>query len=167
MVTEAFILTYNDTEKAYLDIDRTYKYGGIMLLSDSLDKIGIGIDGCTYFNEFNLNNWLKSLNVTDAIITLAVNKNCDGNINSNVYKNKIDDILTIIVKNSVVLEIKTSDNHTIYTKNDDYMKEYYIGWFGKVFDYYTNFITNEINNCTSDDDYYNDIWGVSYILYEN
>ena len=63
MVTEAFIINYNK-EKAYLNIDRTYMHGGIMLLSNIINDAG-GIYGCTYFGEFTLRKWLDALGITN------------------------------------------------------------------------------------------------------
>lgn len=158
MVTEAFIIECK--EKAYLNIDRTYKYGGIMLLSDVLDKVGIYIDGYTCFEEFSLEKWLNALNITDTTLTMKIHKDCDGDINSSVNKNRIDDILTITVKNKIVSEIKNSNNEIIYTQGDDYVDDWEIGWFGKVFDYYTNIISNSIMDY--DEEYDDYIWGILY-----
>ena len=159
MVTEAFIVRCNE-EKAYLDIDRTYKYGGIMLLSDLLDKVGIGLVGCTYFEEFTLKEWLKALNLTDATLTMEIHKGCDGGINNTVYKDKVDDMLTITVKDNVVSEITNSDDEIIYTLGDDCIGNFEIGWFGKAFNYYTNIISKNI--AEYDEEYDSYIWGVLY-----
>lgn len=159
MVTEAFILSYND-KKTYLDIDRTYKYGGLMLLSDDLDKTEGGLVGATYFEEFSVEKWLDALNLTDATLTLEVHKNCDGMINKSINKNKFDDILLIEIKNKEIIEVKNSNNEIIYTKGDCYVQGFPVGWFGMIFDYYTNIISTSILEYDSAYDDY--IWGVSY-----
>ena len=69
-------------------------------------------------------------------------------------------ILTIIVKNKVVTEVKNSNNDIIYTLGDDCINDFEVGWFGKVFDYYTNIISNSIMDYNEEYDSY--IWGVFY-----
>ena len=161
MVTEAFIIKHNENEVAYLDIDRTYKYGGIMLLSDLFDGVCMGgIEGCSCFQEFSLENLLNVLNLSSVTFTFEVHKDCDGGINNNIKKTMIDDILSIAIEDKIVKEIKNSNNEIIYCQNEDYIGNYEVGWLGKIFDYYTNILSNDIE-CF--DENYNDyIWGVYY-----
>lgn len=162
MVTEVFYIKHGD-ETAYLHLDRTYKYGGIMLLSDLLNKVCMGgIDGYTYFCEFSLEKWLNQLSLTDGVVTLEVAKDCDGMINYSVYKDKCDDILSIVISDSVVEEIRNSKNEVIYSKGDDEIKDFEVGWFGKVFDYYTNNISHDIDHFSDRFWYSDEIWGVYY-----
>ena len=159
MITEAFILTCND-EKAYLHIDRSYQYGGIMLLADALNGICLGgIDGCTCFEEFSLDKWLGALGVSDAVITFRVHDGCDGMINSSIYKDKMGDILSVTIENGTVMEVKTSNNEIIYIHGDDYIGDWEVGWLGKVYEYYTKQLSYEIEEHT---DEYDSRWGVYY-----
>lgn len=161
MITEAFTLRC-DKENAYLDIDRTYKYGGIMLLADALEGVCLGgIDGYTYFKDFSLNTWLNALGITDTVLTMEVSKDCDGMINSYISQDKKDDILSITVKDGTVTEVRNSNNETVYVLGDSIMKNWDVGWFGKIFDYYTNIISNSIEDY--DEDYDSYIWGVFYL----
>jgi len=160
MLTEAFNIKYND-KIAYLNIDRTYKYGGIMLLSNLLNEVCFGgIDGYTYFEQFSLEKWLNQLNVSDGIITIEVSKNCDGMINNSIHLNdKENDVLSIKIEKGVVIEVKNSNNEVVYNLGDDDIEDWPVGWFGKVFDYYTNIITKSIEEYEEYDDM---IWGVFY-----
>jgi hypothetical protein len=157
MVTEAFIITHKK-DKAYLDIDRTYRYGGIMLLSDILRKDTVGIYGCTYFEEFDISKWLEALDENDCIVTFEVNKDCDGNINDSIKKCCIDDILFITIKDKKVTEIKNNIGKIIFDGNDE-IEDFSVGWLGVVYNYYTSIIENDIKNYDSEYDSY--IWGVS------
>ncbi len=160
MIIEAFTLRCGK-ENAYLDIDRTYKYGGIMLLADTLEGVCLGgIYGCTCFEEFSLKKWLGALGVSDTTVTMEVSKDCDGMINCNICKEKLDDILSIIVKNGTVIDIKNSKNETIYTLGDDFTNNWEVGWLGKIYEYYTRIISYNIEEY--DEDYDSYIWGVYY-----
>lgn len=162
MLTEAFDLICNG-DKGYLNIDRTYKYGGIMLSADALEGVCLGgIDGFTYFEQFSLNNWLKALGLCDAIITIKVSKDCDGSINSTILSQHTDDVLSIVVKDYVVVEVKNSRGEVIYSLGDNEIGDWVVGWFGKVFDYYTNIISNAIEDY---EEYDSCIWGVFYNEY--
>lgn len=158
MVTEAFIITH-EKEKAYLDIDRTYKYGGIMLLSDMLPKDTAGIYGCTCFDEFELSKWLEALEENDCTLKFEVHQGCDGMINYTVKRDRLEDILTITVKDKKVVEITNEVGKVIFNGNDE-IEDFSVGWLGVVYDYYTSIITDNIKNY--DPDYESYIWGVSY-----
>jgi hypothetical protein len=151
LTTESFIITYNN-KKVYLDIDRTCKYKGITLY----ENISNEIYKCTYLKEFNLKHWLKIINITDGILTMTINDYNDGYINSSI---KRYDILTLIIKNKEVVEIKNSKKEIIYRSGDNNIYYFCVGWFGKVFDYYTNIITERIADYSPKYDRY--IWGVS------
>lgn len=161
MITEAFTLRCG-TENAYLHIDRTYKYDGIMLFADALEEVCVGgIDGCTYFEEFSLKKWISALGVSDTTITMEVTKDCDDMINRNICKEKLNDVLSIVVKNGTVIDIKNSKNETVYALGDDFIDEWKVGWLGKIYDYYTKAISYDIEDY--DKDYYDScIWGVYY-----
>ena len=164
-VTEAFVISNLDESKiGYVDIDRTYKYGGLMILDDDAFPDSAGVKGCTYFEEFDeiICKWCENLGINNQTIKLKVNWDVDNDININVIKDKKDIIFNIDIKNGEISKAYCND---LIINNDSWEdttinNEYVVGVFGLIFNYYTKLITNEIKEYENNEIY--EIWGYTY-----
>ena len=168
-VTEAFTISnIDESEIGYVDIDRTYKYGGLMILDDSAFPDTAGIEGCTYFEEFDevICKWCKNLKIDNQTIKLKVNWNVCKDINTSILNDKKNVVFNIDIKDGKIikaycddLEIKTESWTNLCIKEGDYE----VGVFGLIFDYYTKLISNNIERYEQYEDVEDvDIWGIYY-----
>ena len=163
-VTEAFTISnIDESEIGYIHVDRTYKYGGLMILDDRAFPDTAGIKGCTYFDDFDniICEWCKNVGIDNQTIKLKVNWDVCKDINSSIIDDKKDIIFNIDIKDGKIAraycdKIKFNNEFMMDTVIDDYS----VGMFGMIFNYYTKIITKDINDYKNENTYI--IWGLCY-----
>ena len=171
-VTEAFIISNLDESKiGYVDIDRTYKYGGLMILDNDAFHDSAGIKGCTYFEEFDeiICKWCKNVGIDNQTIKLKVNLNTVKDINTSIPNDKKNVIFNIDIKDGKIIKAYCDD---LEIKNESWWdlcikeRDYGVGVFGLIFDYYTKLISNNIERYEQYEDVEDvedvDIYGIYY-----
>lgn len=142
-MTEAFIIRYGQ-ETAHIHIDRNYRYGCISLIRDNSVACLASREMFLFYDEVNLVKFLDKLQLKNGTLSLEVDKNCDERINRSVHRDKYDDILTLVIKEGIVIEVTNSSGELVYSPDIRSIRRWDVGWFGKVYDYYTGIVSNDV-----------------------
>ncbi len=164
--TEAFTISnIDESEIGYVNINRAYKKGGLMIIDDNAFPKTAGVAGCTYFVDFFdevICKWCKNLGIDNQTIVLKVNWDVDKSINTAIHKDKKDVEFFIDIEDGEIVKAYCDDYIINYNYVDDLLinDEYEVGIFGLIFDYYTGLISNNIKEYEDEETF--EIWGVLY-----
>ncbi len=161
MLTEAFTISDLDEKNiGYIDIDRTYQYGGLMIVDDDAFPDDAGVKGCTYFKEFDkiIELWLKNLNINKQTVKIKINTDVNRLINLFIIKDRKDTIFYMDIEDFKIKNLYTEETYIKNTK----VSKIDVGFFGFIFNYFTGIIEDSIPISKSEMEY-TDIWGIQYV----